>query len=244
LRLWIPYAFACVLIYTWLLFLPVEGRIVDFKTLLANVCCIIHPGFDRVDNAHWFLADLLVVQLLLGLILLVPQKEYRRIIVYGVFPIVMVAQVFPPPMLSGFSKELFEVLFGVQLCLATKEKDPISIGLLIVGYGVLSYLSVELFAFALLFLVLVYLGDKYPTSLSTNKLQTIVQFAALISFHWYLVHQNIGYSIMYHVFPCGTTNELWLLVPMVITLLLALCVYLLDKQLNIIIYKRISFLKK
>lgn len=244
LRLWIPYVFACVFIYTWLVFLPIEGRTVDFKTLLANVGCIIHPGFDRVDNAHWFLADLLVVQLLLGSVLFIQNEKYRRIIVDCVFAIVMVAQIFPPPLLSGFSKELFEVLFGVQLCMMTKDKDSISIVLSLIGFGVLFYLSLELFAFALVFLVLVFIGKKYPPPSSTERLQLGLQFAASISFCWYLVHQNIGYSIMYYALPYGTTNEFWLLVPMAITLLIALCIYLLDRQLTKLINKRISFLKK
>ena len=162
LRLWIPYVFACVFIYIWLVFLPIEGRTVDFKTLLANVGCIIHPGFDRVDNAHWFLADLLVVQLLLGIVLFIKNEKYRRIIVDSVFAIVMVAQIFPPQYLSGFSKELFEVLFGVQLCIMTKDKEHISIVLSLIGFGVLFYISLELFVFALVFLALVYTGKKYP----------------------------------------------------------------------------------
>ncbi len=244
LRLWIPYVFACVFIYVWLVSLPIEGRTVDFKTLLANVCCIIHSGFDRVDNAHWFIADLFVVQLLLGIVLFIQNEKYRRIIVNCVFSVVMVAQIFPPPLLSGFSKELFEVLFGVQLCMMTKDNDPRSIVLSLIGFGVLFYLSLELLVFALVFMVLVYIGKKYPLPSSIERLQLGLQFAASISFCWYLVHQNIGYSIMYYVLPNGTTNELWLLVPMAITLLIALCIYLLDKQLNKSINKRISFLRK
>lgn len=244
LRLWIPYVFACIFIYTWFFFLPVEGRTVDFKTLLANVGCIIHPGYNRVDNAHWFLADLLVVQLLLGFVLFIKNEKYRRIIFYCVFVIVMVSQIIPPPLLSGFSKELFEVLFGVQLCMMTKDKDPISIVLSLIGLGVLFYLSLELFIFSLVFLVLVFIGNKYPLPSSIKKLQLVLQFAASISFCWYLVHQNIGYSIMYYVLPYGTTNEFWLLVPMSITMLIALGIYVLDKQLNKVINKKISFLKK
>lgn len=244
LRLWIPYAFACVFIYTWLVFLPVEGRTVDFETMLANVGCVIHPGFDRVDNAHWFLADLFVVQLLLGLVIFIHNEKYRRIIVNGIFAIVTAAQVFPPPILFGFSKELFDVLFGVQLCMVTKDKDPTSIALLVIGYGVLFNLSIEMFVFAFVFLVLVFLSENSHLKISRKGLQLIIQYAASISFYWYLVHQNIGYSIMYYVLPQGTTNELWLLVPIAITLLIALIVYLLDKQLNKVIYIRITFLKR
>ena len=243
LRLWIPYAIACIFIYIWLEFLPVEGRTVDFTTLIANVACIIHPGFERVDNEYWFLADLLTVQLILGLFLFIKNDRSRKLFVNILFVIVMVAQVITPPVLSGFSKELFEVLLGVQLCMMEKYKDIRSVFLFVIGLMVVCFNSIELFVGVLLFLLLVYWGKKVPPS--NQNLQHFLKYAGSISFYWYLVHQNIGYSIMYYIIPNGSTNEFWLLVPMGVTLFLfAPLVYLLDKKFSKLLFDRIPFLKK
>ena len=162
LRLWIPYAFACIILYLWLLFLPVEGRTVDLSTLLANVACVIHPGFDRVDNAHWFIADLLVVQLLLGLLIFVRNNRYKQIIINCLFVIVMVAQVIHPPLLSGFSKELFEVLLGTHIWMMVKDRDIRSLILTLIGLAVVVYLSIYMFIGAVVFFTIVLLGEKCP----------------------------------------------------------------------------------
>lgn len=243
LRLWFPYVFACIIIYIWIFFLPVAGRTVDFTTLIANIACIIHPGFDRVDNAHWFLADLLTVQLLLGLLLLFHNIRHRGIIVNIVFIIVMLGQIYPFPILSGFSKELFEVLLGIQLFQMRKDKSTKNIVLSSVGFLVLLYTSVELFVFAVVFLSLTWMGKIIPLPPSSKQLKYALQFTGSISFYWYLVHQNIGYSIMYYYVPLGTTNEFWLLLPITITLLISVIVYLIDKKISKLIYGRIRFLK-
>ena len=244
LRLWVPYVFACIIIFSWLFILPVEGRTVKFATLLANIACIIHPGFDRVDNAHWFLEDLFIVQFLLGLVILFCVKKHRSLIIGIVFTIVMIAQIITPPVLSGLSKELFEVLLGVHLFLAAKEQKPVAIILTIIGLIVGAYLSVEFLIGALLFLLLLFLGEKYPPPSTSYKLRNIMQFTGSISFYWYLIHQNIGYSVLYYVLPKGTTCEFWVLVPMLITLLISLPILTIDKRLSKLLSERIIFLKK
>lgn len=244
IRLWVPYVLACVIIFSWLYLLPVDGRTVNFTTFLANLACIIHPGFDRVDNAHWFLEDLFIVQLLLGLILLFGNKKLRQVFLSIAFSIVAIAQILPPPIMSGVSKELFEVLLGVQLCMLINNKNIVSFILTIAGLLVVGYLSVALFVGAVIFLFLLYLGEKYPLPSSANKCQDVLRFVGTISFYWYLVHQNIGYSIMYYVLPEDIYSEFVLLIPISITLLITFPVFLFDKQVNKQLSKRIAFLNK
>lgn len=244
LRLWFPYVFACIIIYIWIFFLPIARRTVDFTTLIANIACIIHPGFDRVDNAHWFLADLLTVQLLLGLLLLVHNYRNRGVVLDIIFVLVMFAQIYPLPILSGFTKELFEVLLGIQLFQMRKNKCTKTIVLSLIGFGVLLYTSVELFLFAVVFLSLTWLGKLIPLPPSPRQLKYALQFTGSVSFYWYLVHQNIGYSIMYYCIPSGTANEFWLLLPITITLLMSVVVYIIENHISKSIFVRVRFLKQ
>lgn len=240
LRLWIPYAFACIIIYLWLLFLPVEGRVVDFTTLLANIACIIHPGFERVDNAHWFLADLLTIQLLLGLVVFVKRVNYKKYLASCLFVIAIVAQVISLPILAGFSKQLFEVLLGIHICMMVKDKNLITTILTVAGLIIVLYLSIYSFIGVCVFGVLIFCGKRFPLPSSSHNLKIVLQFAGTLSFYWYLIHQNIGYSIMYHFLP-NDNNLLWLLIPMVATLCVSLLVYLIDNLLNKFVIKRLLF---
>lgn len=71
MRFWPTYAIAVVLIFVWLLFLPVPGKEVNFAKFLANFFIIVFPG-QRVDGAHWFLATLLEVQCITAIVKFAP----------------------------------------------------------------------------------------------------------------------------------------------------------------------------
>ena len=56
------------------------------------------------------------------------------------------------------------------------------------------------------------------------KINSFVIFLGQISFSWYLIHQNIGFIIIRELNQLGLTSELYLLIPITITLCMALIV--------------------
>jgi len=55
---------------------PLNDRMVNFSQYVLNFL-IIHPGVPYVDGSHWFVAALLQMQLLLGILLLVKDVAIR-----------------------------------------------------------------------------------------------------------------------------------------------------------------------
>lgn len=73
--------FPAIVVCTTITFLvvtisPIEERMVSFQQFLLNFL-IIHPGVPYVDGSHWFVADLLQMQILLGILLLIKNVNNR-----------------------------------------------------------------------------------------------------------------------------------------------------------------------
>lgn len=58
-----------------------------------------------------------------------------------------------------------------------------------------------------------------------NGLYRVMAFIALISYPLYLLHQNLGYGIMRVLISEGLTNELWLILPVMGSVILAYIVH-------------------
>lgn len=65
-----------------------------------------------------------------------------------------------------------------------------------------------------------------------NGAYNVLRYLGDISFTWYLVHNNIGFSIITYLCESGVISTSWLLVPCLSTFMLAI---LLDLFTNIII---------
>ena len=127
-----------------------------------------------------------------------------------------------------------KLLVGIILYMAKEKSTKIRIGNAFVCSGINLYLMRQFFSvFTLWFFVmmlLLFLNIKSPFGISK-----IARFLGSISFTWYLVHQNIGYSLLYHFCPEGQVEYFWLTMPSLITLVLALCIDWLSKRIGSLI---------
>ncbi len=215
-RLWFPYFFAVIIIYLWMIVWPVEGRCVPFGVFLIDLFCIIHPGIDCVDGAHWFIQTLFVSQFLLGSLLLIRSTDIRRNCLFciAILSLICKLELLPQKLCYLFnSLYLAEITIGMVLSYAVKDKNWFAITLCLIATLLALFKSLELFIFLLLFVVLVTIKVQFSNSRITCLLDNLGE----VCFIWYLVHQNIGYSIQNRLVPHGDVFILWVLVPMFIT---------------------------
>lgn len=80
----------------------------------------------------------------------------------------------------------------------------------------------NLIAFGSTYIILIYvIWGSVP---KLPLLCSIIEYLGIVSFPWYLVHQFIGYSILMYWCPAGNLSLAWLLLPVSITLLLAMII--------------------
>lgn len=237
-RLWLPYSIACCIIYIWMLVFPLHGRTVTFGTFIIDLFFILHPGVDCVDGAHWFLSTLFASQLILGLLLLANQNM-RKYVLYAVSAVIIICKLsnLPPlhvqRIIDGYY--LFEITLGMNLFMA-KSKDTKAIVLSVVGLLISAWCSLIFFVFIVLFLFCLF--DYAP--IPVGNASAILARIGNLSFYWYLVHQNIGYSLQSMFVPSGNTSFLWILLPTFSTLSLAFVIDKTCKLLSQIISRRFA----
>lgn len=236
LRLWFPYFVACIIVFLWLCILPLPNRSVDLSIFLLNLPLFIHPGINYVDGAHWFLADLFFVQGLLGLLLLIREGKSRENILTTIFVISSVLQFFQLPFLDTTIKRIFEIGFGLQMFYLCRKDNLIYhflmcvLGLIVTFNYSLEYMCWALFMIFVLdfssirnrFLFLTRDHKDYGYAIIEKQCKRILLFLGNISFMWYLIHQNIGYTIQYYYFPTYCDGA-FIFIPILGTLALAIC---------------------
>lgn len=209
------------IIYLFVFYAPlVEERKVSLIDFLLNFL-IIHPTVPYVDGAHWFIATLLQLQLIIGLSILLKKRDRIRILVFvsiisvllfflkiGVFNMLLCGYWFPI-LLSGI------IVYFVKDELIPKYY--IIIPLITVMISSCIFQNIYIILFFLLFILVVFgyfQTIKYPSLL--------VQLGN-ISFSWYLIHQNIGYCIINVARNFGISSEFFL-VSLAISLTLILAI--------------------
>ena len=237
-RLWHPYFVACIIVFLWLYLFPLPNRTVNLPIFLLNLVLFIHPGINYIDGAHWFLADLFFIQGLLSILLLIREEKNREKILTTVFVISSVLQFFQLPFLDTTIKRLFEIGFGLQMFyLCRNENVKFHLLMCVLGLVVAFNYSLEYMCWVLVMIIILYFSsirNRLPFFLYTedhknhsyaiieNKCKSILLFLGNISFMWYLIHQNIGYTIQYYFFPTNCDGA-FVVIPMLLTLVLAIC---------------------
>ena len=205
-RLWPIYAVTVVIVYLVSIPFPLPNKTVDLNTAIVNFFFIYHPKFDYVDGAHWFIADLFLFQLLFGIsILLRDNIKSHFIKLTAIYPLsVFLLNYFDVVQFSDYYYNLacpyfLSFYLGMVICdYINNEKNIFNYVwlLLTVLFWIITTKTVVSFIFLLFFLFLLY--DKRFIS---NKFlgNRIFVYLGGISYSWYLIHQNIGYTIIYYL---------------------------------------------
>lgn len=225
-RFWPTYAAAVFIITIVLFFFPLPNRSPDILTSVVDFFFIIHPKFDNIDGSHWFLTTILIIQIVLSLVLLIRHIHVRKYMIMSLTVIAMVYVImeqFGYKIHSDYSEFVFFafiILVGILFYLFKNIKE-----ILFIYIVTMIVISVHISLFAIIIPVAILLAIfvlliKCPRYFKLFEYNPF-KFVGNLSFQWYLVHQNVGFAIMYYFLPKGELSLIWLLIPMSITLFMA-----------------------
>lgn len=207
-----------------------EDRMVTIPQLLLNFL-IVNPGFKPVDGSHWFIATLLQMQLLLSVLMFIKSFRFKMIILYTF--LILAAFLYVLGDIKAFTfdnvlrailceKWLPVLLAGSITKLICEKKIPVVT--LLIPISVIGYYSIQYNSLSVVVLILVFLF--ICLNKSKIKCPIFLQKLGEMSFVWYLLHQNIGYSIINELRAYGIQQELFLIfAAMTLTLSLSYMVY-------------------
>lgn len=230
LRLFSTYAVSVVVIWCWLWALPVPGRTVSTWTFICDLFLIAHPGIEYVDGAHWYIAALVEVQLLVAVICFIKPIKLRIYVLLFVFSVIVICKQIILRIGLNYSIELQRFMVGIEgsligMCIYLFKEYKVCIPILIVLILWFTHLSWLYALYIALFFLCVYQGNSKIEKVVEMVLgNRVLVWIGGISYAWYLIHQNIGYSIFYHFVPDNSGNLIWLLLTMLFTLGLAVIV--------------------
>lgn len=245
-RFWPAYALAVIIIYLWLLLLPLPDKQVGLGKFFINFFCLFYPG-QRVDGAHWFLATLFEIQCLTVLFKFVPStklwgisiREILVIVLYLVFGFWASQMTYEPNLKYILVNSEVKLLLGIIIYDICHNKfKPIYV-LLFLGVSCLMVFIMRQFlitfiSWYVIMICLLFFNYNVPPLLGKAS-----NFLGAVSFTWYLVHQNIGYTVMYYCMPSGQVGFSWLVQPMIVTFVIALCVqWMSERIVKLIDYKK------
>jgi len=199
-RLWYPYVLAIVLIYGISLLFPLPSRHVSLNTFLINLLFIVHPGVPYVDGSHWFISTLFVFQIIFLLLAYLFKKSYKTVLVF--ISIIILLTLIPHHFQKIFinnilSYKLLSFSIGLLLFFG-KEKNNKILLLAFLTFLLLIYKFHNIWFFVYFIMTLIFIYNLIPlfAKIFSSK---IMLFIGSNSFMWYLIHQNIGYTIIYYL---------------------------------------------
>lgn len=231
-----PSYIPCVLI-TWIIMSCVSSigdRNVGFFQMLGNLTMFQgFLGIPHVDGAYWTLAVQIIVYIIIGALFFIVKKDVGKLLNVLFVWLLIGIMVSVLNNYCGFTKLTFITdskyihLFiqGIILyCIGEKQGKP---NLLYLFMGIC--LCYDLFWFPISYLVfntliIVLMLIVVVKNIELEKKGFFV-FIGTISFPLYLLHQNIGYIVIRSLEQVGLTNEIWIIIPMTISVFLAYVVY-------------------
>lgn len=245
-KLWKPYFISCLLIIVILHFIPLYGRTNNsFFNIVINLFFIWHPKIDYIDSAHWFMSDLIYIQFVLLVFLFIKKYRYRVFSCFlgGLILGYILYSLYPNNLLLKLNamlhfRNMLAFCLGIYFYLNIQKKVNVFMGNLLQMSGIVSLVvcmsAIWLLVYYFIFLSLI-AENKYLYYIFSRK---IIVFIGEISFYWYLIHQNVGYSLLNILSENISHSELLLWVPFFASLILAIAIH------KIIRILPVSFSKK
>jgi len=245
LRLFPQFFLAISLTFILVRLIGLPGREVTFFQYLLNIPFI--NGFINtpyVDGAHWYLTYLIIFYFLIYLVSYFSKKmdifniwPVRIILIVNlIFKIIKIPFIYK--ILGG--DYLAFILIGI--CLKNNFKNnkvyfELFIYLLLIYFN----FGMTIFGFILIFILIFIFFTNKKTNFSKNNL---LYFIGEISYVVYLLHQNLGYLILFHLMELNNIGQyylIYLLLTIVIIIAISKFIYLFS---NKIIYNLSQFFER
>lgn len=226
LRLY-PTYFCCVIIsfvFLKIFYLPNRSE-VGFLDLLVNLLFPAHPGYIFVDSAHWYMSALVIACFLVAIFVLF--NIHKKILFFVFFIVVLYLFSCEKSYFSHIGSVLFlnrmSPFFGGYLFALYKANHNrkfllpilINLPLMMMSFGHLAY------GFVLTVILVILLSNPVEVFFCNNHKACVLGRLGSYSYAWYLLHQNIGYAIIWNMEKQGLVHEWFLVIPILITFFMA-----------------------
>lgn len=205
-RLYPAYAISVVVIFAIINIVGLPIRQVGWSDFIVNMLFIYHPGFDYVDGAHWFIADLIKIQILLSLLFFIERKKRKTIIYVVTFVSIILLtidrsynnEILHKLCVFASVNSFLNIMCGIIMSMAYK-KTEYCLAFFIVLFQSLSFCSPLLFILYVLIFIVLTEKNKYSDFIVKSRVfnNKLIIKIGILSFYWYLIHQNIGYVIIH-----------------------------------------------
>lgn len=244
LRLY-PTYFCCVIIsfvFLKLFYLPNRSD-VTFLNLLVNLFFPAHPGYVFVDSAHWYMSALVIACFLVAVHIFF--NVHKKWIFFVFFILVLYLFSYEKSYFAHVGAVLFlnrlSPFFGGYLFAIYKANHDRKILLLVLINLPLMILSFghPAYGLALTAILVILLSNPVEKFFCNNHKAYVLGRLGSYSYAWYLLHQNIGYAIIWKMEKLGLVRECFLVIPILITLFMAfVCVKIILPPIDKIISNR------
>lgn len=228
-RLWPTYAICIILIFIVLYFWELPGRTSEFKDLFLNICMVNgYVGAPYIDGSHWYLTTILSLSLIVGFFRTINiSQQWWAYVVWMAFGIL--AKYFKITVVSKMLGNSFigYATIGIILFYVTFEHKRLTKGWIIsllIAIIYIFFVSGGVYGVELFFVVPLF------CAVQNNKLKWLeCKFfinLGTISYSIYLIHQNIGLTIEYHMMKkYGTYSYGYAVIALVCVTFIGLVIY-------------------
>lgn len=234
-RLWPAYFIAISFCFfvTHIWFLP--GRTVSFKDFLLNIPFI--NGFinvSYVDGAHWYLTVLVSAILIFSFIQKLSYK-YRHCIYWVCLTILLVLYfIHIPNNYVRLMRNNFPIII-MGACLADISKRNIKLAYITFLFALLSCFIFRHYSYNYLIILLIavslfLLAIKQNCFIFKSKM---LIYLGTVSYPVYLIHQNIGYELMYNLMKLYGEYKIWMsFLAIILGILLGIILHFIGKTIQ------------
>lgn len=226
-------------------------RSVPLQSFLVNLTMLeSFLGVAPVDGAYWTLANELLFYFFIFIFFVVLKKrsQFTQLAIGWLLISNVILCFDKHSMMFMLSNKLFMAqyahmfLAGGLIYSLFNEEELKSLNIIGLLFCILTQIRVFSIGYSVFFLasicLLTYYIVKDNNNANDTKLMIVSKplvFLASISYPLYLIHQNVGYSIIMNLYRAGIRNEVIIVIPIVILSLLA---YLMHRIIEVPVLKK------
>ncbi len=236
-----PTFLVAVIITSLVTFFFYKPAFVGLKAILINLTMVPSLfGVRAVDGVYWTLVYEIKFYIIIGILLAIKKLKINNVLILIWAIVSLLSGIFQDYLnntLLGSAINVFlfpdystTFLLGLAINEVGKNKKSI-IGYTTIVVSVINHYfglgTKQTIWVIVVALIVVYVTIINPKTFlnKENAFTKICSFFASISYALYLVHQNIGYAIIRGLVSIGLTNELFILIPIVVSVLLAFLIF-------------------